>query len=348
MMNNNMNNLLRPAGIKLGLLFLFIIILPKLAFSHALEPGFLNIEQQSKQQFKITWKIPQVNGQPMGIYAHLPDVCNDRFGPKTQFTGSAYLSNWQTSCKDGISGNSIYIEGLDKTATDVLVRYKPLEKSAVTLLLTPHQTSKILPKEPDLWSVVSSYLLLGVDHILLGIDHLLFVLALILLVSSKWGLIKTITAFTLAHSITLSAATLGYISFPVPPVEAIIALSIMFLALEITKNQAGKMSLTERKPWLVSFTFGLLHGLGFASALAETGLPETEIPAALLTFNIGVELGQLLFIAMVLITIYCLKLTCKYFNIKQAYQKRGITYLVYTIGSISSYWFIERVVSFWA
>lgn len=341
-----MKDFISPTYTRLTI-FLFLFLLPKLVFSHALEPGFLNIEQQSNLQLKITWKIPQVNGRPMGIYAHLPEICDNRVGPTVKFTGSAYLSTWYTRCKTSISGKNIYIEGLGSTATDVLVRYKPLDKSAVTLLLTPHQTSKLLPEDPNLWSIVGIYLLLGVDHILLGIDHLLFVLALILLVSSKWSLIKTITAFTIAHSITLSAAALGYINFPVPPVEAVIALSIMFLALEISKRQIGKQSLTERKPWLVSFSFGLLHGLGFASALADTGLPETEIPAALLTFNIGVELGQLLFITGALITIHCLKLTCKYFTIKQVHQEKGITYLVYGIGSISSYWFIERVVGFW-
>jgi hydrogenase/urease accessory protein HupE len=182
---------------------------------------------------------------------------------------------------------------------------------------------------------------LGIEHILLGIDHLLFVLALIMITKGKWRILKTITAFTLAHSITLSLAALGIVNFPGPPVEAVIALSIVFLASEIIRNFNGQQTLTSKKPWIVAFTFGLLHGFGFAGALADIGLPQTEIPLALAFFNIGVELGQIIFVIAMLLVIYLLQL-----------KKEWPTYLKkippYAIGSLAAYWMIERVAGFWS
>ncbi len=182
------------------------------------------------------------------------------------------------------------------------------------------------------------YTLLGIEHILEGIDHLLFVLALLFIVRDKWMLIKTVTAFTLAHSITLGLATLGIVEVSPRPVEAIIALSIAFLAMEIIHARNGRYGLAYRAPWVVAFGFGLLHGFGFAGALSEIGLPESEIPIALLFFNIGVEIGQLLFIAVMLLTIYQL---VKAIPINQYARVRVLP--VYLIGTLGMYWFLERV-----
>jgi hypothetical protein len=185
------------------------------------------------------------------------------------------------------------------------------------------------------------YTLLGIEHILVGIDHLLFVLALLFVVGGGWRLVKTITAFTVAHSITLGLATLGYISMPSAPVEAAIALSIVFLCVEIIHTQQGRKGLAFSYPWVVAFAFGLLHGLGFAGALSEIGLPPSEIPLALLFFNIGVELGQLLFVFGVLAAMALLRNGAKILPSSVAFQ-RAERAMVYVIGVLSSYWLIER------
>ena len=189
------------------------------------------------------------------------------------------------------------------------------------------------------WSdAARRYLSLGIEHILFGIDHLLFVFALLLIVRGRWMLVKTITAFTVAHSITLALATLGFINVPLRPVEAAIALSIVFLCVEIVHARQGRIGLAVRYPWVVAFAFGLLHGLGFAGALAEIGLPQSEIPIALLFFNIGVEIGQLMFVAVVLGVIWGLQ------RLQFQAPSWAQAIPVYVIGTLATYWFIERVV----
>ena len=208
----------------------------------------------------------------------------------------------------------------------------------------------MLPAEPQFVvkgstsaaAVAWSYLVLGVEHILGGIDHLLFVLALLLIVRGGKRIFVTITAFTLAHSITLVAATLGWVHVPGPPVEAMIALSIVFVAAEIVRGLRGKPGLTARAPWVVAFSFGLLHGFGFAGALAEVGLPQKAIPIALLTFNVGVELGQLIFVAAVLLVALVAGSACR------CRGARGCRTLVpYAIGAVAMFWVVERVAAFW-
>jgi hypothetical protein len=193
----------------------------------------------------------------------------------------------------------------------------------------------------SLGSAIYRYTVLGVEHILAGVDHLLFVLGLLLIVSGQTirigMLIKTVTAFTVAHSITLGLATLGFVDFPSRPVEAAIALSIVFLAMEVVRGWEGRQSLTHRQPWLVAFGFGLLHGLGFAGALADVGLPQAEIPVALLFFNIGVEIGQLLFVAVVLAGLALIRRIPAPLPAWAAYAP------VYLIGITGAYWVIERV-----
>ena len=188
---------------------------------------------------------------------------------------------------------------------------------------------------------IMGYITLGVEHILLGIDHLLFVLGLLLIVRDKWLLLKTITSFTVAHSITLAMATLGFVHVPQAPVEAVIALSILFLATELVKQQEHRASLTERYPWIVAFIFGLLHGFGFAGALSEVGLPQADIPLALLFFNMGVEVGQLIFVAAVLAVTWSITRL----RIKWPLWVKEIP--AYTIGSVAAFWCIERIVGFW-
>jgi hydrogenase/urease accessory protein HupE len=206
-------------------------------------------------------------------------------------------------------------------------------------MLQPDKDSSVIPGETSTFDVIKTYSKLGVEHILLGIDHLLFVLALIIITKGKWKIIKTITAFTIAHSITLSLAALGYVNFPTPPVEAVIALSIVFLAVEIVKNQGGQQTLTSKKPWLVAFTFGLLHGFGFAGALSNIGLPTNDIPFALAFFNVGVEAGQIAFVIVVLGVIKVLSYKSEWPIIIQKMP-------AYVIGSLATFWMIERVMIF--
>jgi hydrogenase/urease accessory protein HupE len=203
-----------------------------------------------------------------------------------------------------LRGREIRIDGLTGSTNDVLVRLESLDGSTQVKRLTPNEPAFTVAGAQTWFDVAHTYFWLGVGHILTGVDHLLFVLALIMIVPDRRRLIVTITAFTIAHSISLALATLQVVHFPGPPVEATIALSIVFVAAEILRRRQGHEGLAVRKPWIIAFSFGLLHGLGFAGALAEVGLPQNAIPLALLCFNVGVEIGQLLFIVLAIVTGY--------------------------------------------
>jgi hydrogenase/urease accessory protein HupE len=239
-----------------------------------------------------------------------------------------------------LRGQSVRIAGLEGTMTDVLVRMEFADGSSWSKRLTPAQPAAEIPAQQSGWSVADEYLKLGVDHILLGIDHLLFVLALLLITHGGWKLVKTVTAFTVAHSITLALAALGLVHVPQAPVEAVIALSIVFVATEILRAREGYQGIAARAPWVVAFIFGLLHGFGFAGALAEVGLPEGHIPQALLFFNVGVELGQLLFIAAVL------SFTALIRRVRFRFPHWTGLVPPYAIGSVAMFWVIQRVAAF--
>jgi hydrogenase/urease accessory protein HupE len=243
---------------------------------------------------------------------------------------------------DGLAGKRIEFAGLQVTVTDVLVRVQMLDGTHSTTLVHPSQPWVEITMRQGPLAVVGAYLAHGVGHILFGFDHLLFVLALILIVRSTRTLLLTVTAFTIAHSITLSLATLGLVHVPGPPVEACIALSILLVASEIARLQQGQPSLTATRPWAVAFAFGLLHGLGFASALIDLGLPQGDIPLALFAFNVGVEVGQLAFIAAVLGIVRLGRLV----PIPPIAGYRLRTATSYVIGSVAAFWFIERLASF--
>ncbi len=267
--------------------------------------------------------------------------------PEGRFDGTAYVAQWLATCPGGIAGGEIAIPGLEGTRTDVLVRYELEPGSGRAQRLTPDVPAFIVPQAPGLLDVARSYFGLGVDHILQGADHLLFVFALLLLIRDPWRLVAAVTAFTVAHSLTLAAASLGWLVIPGPPVEAIVALSIMFLASELLLEREGEQRLTERYPWVVAFAFGLLHGLGFARALKEIGLPEGDVPLALLTFNLGVEAGQLLFIAVVLVAGSLLRrLDPRLVDGLRRPRSVGLVSMAYLIGGVSAYWFVARVAAF--
>lgn len=311
------------------------------AFAHEVRPAYLEMIQQDAETWDLLFKVPAA-GEDLrfGLYLELPaDV--QRVGPPTGgFSGRAHVERSTIKRPGGLDGAEIAVDGLSATLTDVLVRLERLDGSGQMLRLKPDSPSFVVEPVPGRLQVAATYIGLGVEHILLGIDHLLFVLALLILADSLRRLIWTITAFTVAHSITLAAATLGWVAVPPPPVEAVIALSIVFVAAEIIRARQGRPGLAQRVPAVVAFIFGLLHGFGFAGALGEIGLPQQQIPLALLTFNVGVEIGQLLFVGAVLLLARIPGM------LRLAVPAWWPQAAAYAIGSVAMFWVIERVGSF--
>lgn len=309
--------------------------------AHETRPAYLQLTQLDPDRYDVLWKVPaQGESRRLALdVAFAADVATVS-GPRVVFADNAFVERWQVRREGGLDGTLIRVEGLESTSTDVLVRMERQGGATRTLRVVPSSPAFTVEPEPGRWDVARTYLALGIEHILLGWDHLLFVLALVLLVDGAGRLLWTITAFTGAHSITLAAATLGYVHLPAPPLEACIALSIVFLASEIMHAHAGRPGLASRQPWLVAFVFGLLHGLGFAGALSEVGLPAHAIPVALLFFNLGVEAGQLLFIAAALAVIAGAK------RVRLPRNDAVWNLPVYAIGTVAAYWTFERIGGF--
>ena len=325
----------------LGLFWLLQIILIPVSFADEIRPGYLELKENSQNIFSVLWKVPARGDRKLSLQAQLPTDCQNKTQPTAQLINGAYIERWITVCAGGLVDKSISIAGLAATNTDVLVRLEFINGTSQSVLLTPSKNSFQIPARASSSQVIGTYTWLGTTHILLGIDHLLFVFALLLIVRNKRLLLWTITAFTVAHSLTLAGATLGLVYVPQPPVEAIIALSILFLAMEIVHSQRGRPGAATRWPWLVAFIFGLLHGFGFAGALAEVGLPQQAIPLALVFFNVGVELGQLMFIAIVLALGWAL-----HWLQQQKLLEKAETVAMYSIGSLASFWLFERISAF--
>lgn len=311
------------------------------AFAHESRPGYLELTELQAGVFEVLWRRPARGDMVLSMQPVLPQHCVS--GPRARYPQpGAMVERWSVDCgQQGLVGYPISIEGLQTTLTDVLVRITFADEITYTEVLRPNSTGFMVAGAPSKWAVSVDYFRLGIEHILGGIDHLLFVLALMLIVDGTRRLIATITAFTIAHSLTLAGAALGWVHVPQAPVEAVIALSILFVAGEIIHVRAGRPSVTQRWPWLVAFAFGLLHGFGFAGALTEVGLPQKEIPLALLMFNIGVEAGQILFIFAVLGFLYVVK------RVITAPLPWAVPVATYSIGGLSAFWVIERVSGFW-
>ncbi len=320
---------------------------PDQTSAHALEPGYLELQAVGELIYRVTWRKPDVNGQPMDINAILPDVCSPNQQTEVQSDGRAWVATWVAQCTETIVGQTLIIGGLDRTSTDVLFRYELHNGVSGVARLTPGETSFVVPGSPNLWFAVRDYFTLGLEHILSGFDHLLFVFALIFLIRKPRGIIGAVTSFTIAHSLTLACASFGWITLPPPPVEATIALSIVFLAAEMTRSHGKSPTLTQKNPWSVAFIFGLLHGLGFAGALREIGLPQTDISTALVSFNLGVEAGQILFIgSILLIAMAGRRLWPASPALFSASSSPGTKLVAYSIGGIASFWTLERLVAF--
>ena len=312
------------------------------ASAHEVRPGYLEINETQPGRYDVNWKVPARGDLRLAIYPRFPDDCEPVGEPLTRKVGASYIDSSTLYCPQGLTGSTIHIDGLSGTLTDTLVRLEFADGTSRVARLTSADPQFVVPAAPTLMQIAASYFGLGIEHILLGIDHLLFVLALLLLVQGFRRVVLTITAFTVAHSITLAAATLGWVHVPSGPVEAVIALSIVLVAAEIVREERGDASIARRWPWSVALMFGLLHGFGFAGALSELGLPQNAIPLALLFFNVGVEAGQILFITAVLLLWQLLK------RVRIALPKQASYAPAYAIGIVAAFWTVERVASFWS
>jgi hydrogenase/urease accessory protein HupE len=330
-------------GWLLAVELLALLLVPLAASAHESRPAYLAVQETAPGQFSLLWRTPVLAGMRLPVVLRLPDRVKNLKDPVVSELADSLLERrWIDAGPSGLAGERIEFAGLQLTITDVLVRVQMRDGSVSTTLVRPARPWIEIATAPGLLAVAGAYFLHGIEHILFGFDHLLFVLALILIVPNERVLLWAITAFTIAHSITLSLATMGVTHVPGLPVEAAIALSILLLACEIVRLQRGEVSLTAQWPWIVAFSFGLLHGFGFASALTEIGLPQGDIPLALVAFNVGVEIGQLIFIAAVLSVLAC----AKRIDFPPEIESRALSISTYAIGITAAFWFIQRLTGF--
>jgi hydrogenase/urease accessory protein HupE len=305
--------------------------------AHETRPAILEIKELTANHYEVVWRTPLNAGMRLPILLDLPKDAKNLTAPTTLELTDSLLERRSIEIPSGLSGQRINFDGLQATITDVLVRVQLLDGRSWSTIVRPSQAWIDITANPGGLSIAGTYMMHGIRHILFGPDHLLFVLGLLLIVKDRWSLLKTITAFTLAHSITLAIATLGYAQAPTLPLNAAIALSILFLGPEIVKTWRGESSFTIRHPWVVAFAFGLLHGFGFASALTSAGLPPHELAWALVSFNVGVEIGQLGFVVLIL-------LLERAYRILEIRWPRPIALLPgVTVGSLGAFWTIQRV-----
>lgn len=320
----------------LSVMVLALALLPTPASAHEIRPAYLQIDERAPGQFDLLWKVPTRDGMVQNIRPAFDPGFTLTPAPGQTVVNGFVLFRYGLTSDRPLAGTTIRIENLDRTAMDALINVTLLDGAHHGFLLKPRQSAITIPEAPSAWAVVATYTRLGVEHILAGVDHLAFVLALMLIVRGWSMLLKTVTAFTLAHSITLALATFGYVALPPPPVEALIALSIVLVAVEAVHLRRNRNSLATRWPWIIAFAFGLLHGFGFAGALGEIGMPQGDIPLALLFFNVGVELGQLFFIALILAVVALVR---RLVSLPAA----APVSVAYAIGTFAMFWVIQRL-----
>ena len=334
-----MSGTLKAIGRLGAALLLAALVTTPAAWAHEARPAYLEVKEAAPGRFSVLWRTPVLAGMRLPVRLSIPEDVRNAEEPTVQELADSLVERRSIDAgPKGLAGRRIEFVGLQLTITDVLVRVELLDDRHWTTIARPSEPWIEIAEAQTWLAVAGTYIVQGIHHILLGVDHLLFVLGLLLIVKDRWMLVKTVSAFTVAHSITLAIATVGYASVPAPLLNAAIALSILFLGAEIVRAWRGETSLTIRQPWVVAFAFGLLHGFGFASGLITMGLPHAEIPLALLCFNAGVEAGQLLFVVMVL-------LLERAFRVLEIRWPRVIEALpAYTVGSLGAYWTIQRVV----
>lgn len=310
------------------------------AQAHEVRPALLQIVEHGPHAYDVTWKQPAMGEMVIHLTPHLSGGALERPPVADSVEAGFVERSWRITAGPPLDGQTISIEGLPETVTDVLVRITTADGRQVDAVLKPASPTLTLALAKPSGLAVPAYLRLGVEHILTGVDHLLFVLGLLLLVGPSWRLVKTITAFTVAHSLTLALAALGYINFPSAVIEALVALSIVFVATELAPGRRSD-TLARRRPWLIAFAFGLLHGMAFAGALAQIGLPAKAAPQALFLFNVGVELGQLAFIGAVLALLWLARRTPWRGLLARPLVARWAP--AYGIGGLAAFWLIERI-----
>ena len=319
-------------GLALSLVFV------QAAQAHRFAPSLLKVTEIAEQQYAVVWKTPAQGTSSTPLRPVWPQGCEITNSSPPQMEGTGRVNSWQMLCRqlgeDGLVGETLGVAGLSENQASALVMVSLLDGRSYQQVLDAEKVQFVVPAESTAGEVGGDYSLLGIDHIWGGIDHLLFVFGLLLLVGGGKRLLWTITAFTLGHSITLSLVTLGYFDYPVALVEFAIALSIFVLAVELTR--VNRHDMLWRNPWWLAGGFGLLHGMGFAGALAETGLPQGNVPLALLFFNIGIELGQIAFIALVFAVWMLIRKPLT------PWQARLRPIPIYVLGSLSAMWCIER------
>lgn len=308
------------------------------AHADELRPGYMEFTQKTATDWALVWRSPMRGGVTRDTRPILPAGCAISGGTSRELSEGTLIERSDVRCSGPVAGKRIGLSGFGASQTDVLVRIAIQGRPIQAMRLTAAEPTTVIAERPDATQVARTYFVTGVEHILFGYDHLLFVVALVLLLDGLGTIAKAVTAFTVAHSITLVGTTLGLLGLPQAPVEAVIALSIMFLAVEVIKKTPGAPRLAERVPWVVAFLFGLLHGFGFAGALKEIGLPETDVPTALLTFNLGVEAGQLIIVVATFALVWLVARTWP------RWQRPVIVASTYVIGSVAAFWFLERLV----
>jgi len=307
------------------------------ALAHEVRPGYLEVREEKAGEFSVFWKTPMRGELRLGLDVDLSLAPDEIQGLLRRRTGDACIETWRFRSREPLRGRTLRIRGLESTLTDVLARFQFADGAVWVARLTPSSPFARIPPAQTVWEEAAEYGWLGIEHILLGVDHLLFVLALLLATRGAARLLKAVTAFTVAHSITLGLAALGIVHVPSAPTEALIALSIALVAAEAVRARTGESGCRERRVWILPFAFGLLHGLGFAGALSDIGLPQANLPLALLSFNCGVEAGQLAFIAAVLALGYPLR---------RGWVRvpKGVELLpAYATGSLAVFWFLQRL-----
>ncbi len=320
-----------------ALAFVLLASLHGFAAAHEARPAYLEIRETAPGRYDLLWKTPVLSGMRLPVVLHVPDGMRHVGEPTVQELSDSRLERRTIDAGPaGLAGKRIEFPGLQATITDVLVRVQMLDGRSWTTIVRPSRPWIEIAAEQTRMQLLGTYVVYGIRHIAFGPDHLLFVFGLLLIVKDRWTLVKTITSFTVAHSITLVAATFGWVEVPVRPVEAAIALSIFFLGPEIVRSWRGETSFTIRHPWVVAFVFGLLHGLGFSSVLTTAGLPRAALPAALLGFNVGVEIGQLAFVLLVLGIERALRM------LRIRWPRWAEALPGYAVGTLGAFWTIQR------
>ena len=325
-------------SLRLLLTLAMTLLVTQFAQAHRFAPSLLKVSEIGPNQYHMVWKTPAQGTSNVPLRPEWPPSCEVRNASPPQLEGTGKVSSWQLHCtdlgEDGLVGDTLGISGLGANQASAMVMVALLDGRQYQEVLNAEQAEFVIPAQSSAGEVMSDYSLLGMDHIWSGIDHLLFVFGLLLLVGGGTRLLWTITAFTVGHSITLSLVTLGFFDYPVALVEFAIALSIFVLAVELTRT--SRHDILWRNPWWLAGGFGLLHGMGFAGALAETGLPQDNVPLALLFFNVGIEIGQIAFIAVVLALWFVLRRPLA------TWQDRLLPVPIYILGALSAMWCIER------